>query len=44
MQAAVAAGRASEDDLIRDAGVLLGAALSTPYCPLTETRDVCTSR
>ena len=43
MQAAVAAGRAREDDLLHDAGTLLGAALSTPYRPLTETRDVRTS-
>lgn len=36
----VRAGRAREDDLIRDAGVMLGAALSTPYRPHQETRDV----
>ncbi|KTS39505.1 hypothetical protein NS228_05015 [Methylobacterium indicum] len=40
MQADVRAGRAREDDLIRDAGVLLGAALSTPYRPRQENRDV----
>ncbi|BDL39013.1 hypothetical protein [Methylorubrum sp. GM97] len=40
----VRAGRAREDDLIHDAGVLLGAALYTPYRPLMETRDVRTSR
>ncbi len=40
MQADVRAGRASEDEVIHDAGILLGAALSTPYRPLMETRDV----
>ncbi|MEH3146430.1 MAG: hypothetical protein PGN34_14020 [Methylobacterium frigidaeris] len=40
MQSDVRAGQAREDDLIHDAGVLLGAALSTPYRPLMETRDV----
>jgi hypothetical protein len=40
MQADVRAGRATEASLIRDAGVLLGAALSTPYRPLMENRDV----
>jgi hypothetical protein len=39
MQADVAAGRAREDELIRDAGVLLGAALSTPYRPLMESSN-----
>ncbi|SFV16810.1 hypothetical protein SAMN02799631_06529 [Methylobacterium sp. 174MFSha1.1] len=34
------AGRASEGDLIHDAGVLLGAALSAPYRHMKETRDV----
>lgn len=35
----VRAGRAREDDLIRDAGILLGAALSTPYRPLMESSN-----
>lgn len=39
MQADVRAGRAREDDLIRDAGILLGAALSTPYRPLMENSN-----
>ncbi|KMO22331.1 hypothetical protein [Methylobacterium platani] len=43
MQADVRASRAREDDVIRDAGVLLGAALSTPYRPHQENRDVRTS-
>ncbi|MET7242346.1 hypothetical protein ABZT49_03170 [Methylobacterium sp. EM32] len=36
----VRAGRAREDDLIHDAGVMLGAALSTPYRHHKENRDV----
>lgn len=43
IKADVRAGRATEASLIRDAGILLGAALSTPYRPLTETHDVRTS-
>ncbi|KQT46416.1 hypothetical protein ASG52_11790 [Methylobacterium sp. Leaf456] len=39
MQADVRAGRAREDDVIHDAGVLLGAALSTPYRPLMESSN-----
>lgn len=39
MQADVRAGRAREDDVIRDAGILLGAALSTPYRPLMESSN-----
>ncbi|MET7244864.1 hypothetical protein ABZT49_16020, partial [Methylobacterium sp. EM32] len=40
MQADVRAGRAREDDLIHDAGVMLGAALSAPYRHMKETRGV----
>ncbi len=36
IKADVRAGRATEASLIRDAGILLGAALSSPYRPLTE--------
>jgi hypothetical protein len=44
MREDVHAGRETEDRLMRDAATLLGAALSTPYRPLPECRDVSLSR